>query len=329
MASNRPPARAPSRLKTPTGYIATPVHTVAHTDTSNHLVNDQQRSSSVKVHPVARERFVNFSQLVPPSPTASSVQVSSKSKRSTLGAARKGLSLGLELGKATLEKTKPAVETAVTASKKVAMVAMVAAGHLSALRDNENEKGKEKNTRKRKKGRSRSSSSSSSSSTKSLFHRRRLPKLQIPELSIAVEEALHSACSTDTQNSPSFGILELSPTSRDLKSEMMNDYSSDVVAEFHNMFSARRRVRKGKFGAEVTRYLRARPTWDDHWDLRIRNDNREDRELLKRLTDALQKQKDYATRFVQKNPGSYPGLEFVSAPGCTLKIYWQHKSSYR
>ncbi|KAF2969577.1 hypothetical protein GQX73_g4013 [Xylaria multiplex] len=327
MASNRPPVRGPPHPKAPTGYIATPVRTVAHTDASNHLVNGQQRSSSVGVHSATQEQFVNFSQLVPPSPTTSLAQVSSKSKRSTLKAARKGLSLGLELSRATLEKTKPAMETAVAAGKKAAIVA---AGHLSALRDNENEKGKEKNVQKRKKsGLSRSYSSSSSSSAKSLFHRRRLPKLQIPELSVAVDEALHSACSTDTQNSPSFGILELSPTSRDLKSEMMNDYSSDVVAEFHNMLSARRRVRKGKFGAEVTRYLRARPTWDDHWDLRIRNDNHDDRELLKRLTDALQKQKDYATRLVQKNPGTYPGLEFVSAPGCTLKIYWQHKSSYR
>ncbi|KAJ8123954.1 hypothetical protein ONZ43_g220 [Nemania bipapillata] len=82
-------------------------------------------------------------------------------------------------------------------------------------------------------------------------------------------------------------------------------------------------------GAEVTRYQLARPTWDGSWAVRSRNDNMQDRKLLRKLTDALQEQKDYATRAVQKNPGRYPGLEPVSAPGCTLKLYWQHKSSYR
>lgn len=45
--------------------------------------------------------------------------------------------------------------------------------------------------------------------------------------------------------------------------------------------------------------------------------------------NALQEQKDEATRIVQKNPGRYPGFEPVSTPGCTLKLYWQNKSSYR
>ncbi|KAI1172151.1 hypothetical protein F4777DRAFT_562743 [Nemania sp. FL0916] len=170
----------------------------------------------------------------------------------------------------------------------------------------------------------------SSSSDKSLFNRPFLPKLQIPDPQIAVEEALNSACSTDTQQSPTFGILEMSPTSRDLRFEWTREHhSTDVAAEFHNMLSARRRVRKGKFGAELTKYQLARPSWDESYMLRSANDTVQDRRLLKDLTDALQEQKDLATQMVQRDSNRYPRLEPVTKPGCTRKLYWQNKSSYR
>ncbi|KAI0907069.1 hypothetical protein F4824DRAFT_19595 [Ustulina deusta] len=338
MASNRPPNRgqgSPLRPNTPRDYIPTPIRTVAPTDALDHLLNEKQKSASVRVHPIARERFLTFSQLAPPTPTTpGSVKPSLISRRSALTATRRSLSSGLDLSKAAIKKTRPAVETAVAASKKAAVVA---AGRLTriatnALRASEKEKGKKKEKEDEKECEKEcplSRSSSSSSSTKSLFNRRRLPKLQIPEIGIAVENALNSACSTDTQDSPNFRLLELSPTSRDLKYEMLNDdHPQDVTAEFHNMLSARRRVRKGKFGAVVTRYCEARPGWNDHWGLRSYNDNREDREFLRRLTDALQEQKDYATRLVQRNPDLYTRLQPVSSPGCTLKMYWQHKSTF-
>ncbi|KAI1757495.1 hypothetical protein F4782DRAFT_131848 [Xylaria castorea] len=302
MATPRSPplegSRPPPRPKTLVGYTPTPVRTVAHTDALHHLLNEEQGSpASVRVHPLSRERFTSFSQVAVSSPTtiANSLASSWRSKRSALSAATQRLSLNIDLGKEIIKSKLRAAKTTVDKKDK---------GQLSR--------------------------SSSSSSTESLFKRRRLPKLQIPELSIAVDEALHSACSTDTQESPNFRLLELSPTSRELKYEWQSEHhSADVAAEFHNMLSARRRVRKGKFGAVVTKYREARPTWDDLYGCRISNDNHDDRALLSRLTKTLQAHKDYATRIVQKDPSSYAGLEAVSAPGCTLTLYWQHKSSYR
>ncbi|RYC65896.1 hypothetical protein CHU98_g307 [Xylaria longipes] len=297
----RPPLRGPRppRPKTPADYIPTPVRTVAPIDALHHLLNDEQ-GTPVSVR-VPRERFTSFSQVAVSSPTKTTISLrnSWRSKRSALSAATQRLSLNLDLGKEIVKRK-------IRAAKKLATIV------------DEKDKGE------------LSRSSSSSSSSESLFKRRRLPKLQIPELRTAVEQALHSACSTDTQESPNFRLLELSPTSRELKFEWQRDrHSADVAAEFHNMLSARRRVRKGKFGAVVTRYREARPTWDDSWSCRISNDNHEDRALLGKLVESLQEQKDAATRLVQKNPGSYAGLQAVSAPGCTLSLYWQHKSSYR
>ncbi|KAI0458300.1 hypothetical protein F5B21DRAFT_460543 [Xylaria acuta] len=292
--------RPPPRPKTPADYIPTPVRMVAPADALHHLLNEEQGSPvSVRVHPLPREPFTSFSQVAvsTPTTTTNSLRNSWRSKTSALSAATQRLSLNLDLGKAIIKKKLRAAKIKAAIDEKVK-------GQVSR--------------------------SSSSSSTESLFKRRRLPKVQVPELHIAVEKALHSACSTDTQESPNFRLLELSPTSRELKYEWERDHhSADVAAEFHNMLSARRRVRKGEFGKVVTAYREARPTWDDSWGCRISNDNREDRALLGKLTDELQKQKDHATRLVQKNPGSYPGLEAVSAPGCTLTLYWQHKSSYR
>ncbi|KAI0477039.1 hypothetical protein F4859DRAFT_71840 [Xylaria cf. heliscus] len=293
----------PPRPNTPMDYIPTPVRTVAPTDTLQHLLNEQQGSPiSVIVHPVPRERFTNFDQLPEagsPTTTTISLKNSWRSKRSSLSAATKRISLSLSLGRDIVKKKIEAV-------KKTKTIVI-----------EEKYKGQPSRT-------------PSSSSSESLFKRRRLPKLHIPELRLAVEEALHSACSTDTRASPNFRVLELSPTSRELKYQWERDHHpADVAGEFHNMLSARRRVRKSKFGAEVQRYRAARPTWDDSWGCRGANDNREDRALLARLTEALQEQKDHATRLVQKNPGLYPGLETVSTPGCTLTLYWQHKSSYR
>ncbi|KAI0440885.1 hypothetical protein F4803DRAFT_448050 [Xylaria telfairii] len=293
--------RPPPRPKTPEDYTPTPVRIVAPGDALHHLLNQEQGSpASVRVHPVPLHRFTSFGQLEVPSPTMTTTSLidSWRSRKSALSAVTKRLSLNLELGKNIVKKKLKAVTTKGIQEEKDK-------GQLSP--------------------------SPSSSSAEKLFNSRRLPKLQIPDLRIAVKEALNTACSTETQESPNFPLLELTPTSRELKYQWQDDdHPADVRAEFHNMFSARRRVRKGKkFGAKVAAYYRARPTWDHRWGLRMSNDNHDDRALLRLLTDTLQEQKDYATRLVQKNPGSYPGLEAVAAPGCTLSLYWQHKSSHR
>ncbi|KAI1160996.1 hypothetical protein F5B18DRAFT_630066 [Nemania serpens] len=322
MASNQGPR--PPRPKTPVNYVPTPVRTVAHADAFGQLLNHKQKQSeSSRVHAMTpRGRFISFGQPPPESPcTPTSAKPSWLSKRSVLDITRRKVLSSIDLSKTAIGKTRPAMQSAVTAGKKAVFVT---ASRLSEMATNA--LGLEDNDD----GASALSRSSSSSSAKSLFHRRRLPKLQIPELSIAVEKALNSACSTDTQKSSSFRILEMSPTSRDLGYEWTREHHShDEAAEFHNMFSARRRIRKSKFGLEVARYQRARSTWDEPWNYRITNDNHEDRDLLRRLTDALQEQKDHATRLVQKNSGVYSGLEHISTPGCTLKLYWQPKSSYR
>ncbi|TRX92478.1 hypothetical protein FHL15_006645 [Xylaria flabelliformis] len=294
MAAPRRPhlgdSKLPTRPKTAVDYTPAPISPVTPTDALHHLLNAGQGSpASVKVHSLPQERFASFSQTALSTPTTiKSLSNSWRSQKSALSAAVKRLSMNMEMGKDIVKRKLRAAKTAL--DKKV------------------------KKEDKGQLSRSSSSSSKDSSSTRALFKRQRLPRLQIPKLRIAVEDALNSACSTDTQESPSFRILEMSPASRDLKSEWLSDHPPDVVAEFHNMFSARRRVRKGEFGAVVERYQRARPTWDQRWGLRIENDNHDDRILLKHLTDALQERKDYATRLVQQNP-NYPGLEPVSTPG--------------
>ncbi|KAI0860938.1 hypothetical protein F4860DRAFT_182071 [Xylaria cubensis] len=296
--------KPPPRPMTAVDYTPAPISPVTPTDALHHLLNSGQGSpASVKVHSLPQERFANFSQTALSTPTTiKSLSESWRSKKSALSAAAKRLSLNVEMSKEIVKRKLRAAKTAL-----------------------------DKKVKKKEEGqlsRSPSSSSKDSSATRVLFERPRLPRLQIPKLRVGVEEALNSACSIDTQESPSFRILEMSPTSRDLKSEWLSDHPPDVVAEFHNMFSARRRVRKGKFGAVVERYQRARPTWDQRWGLRVENDNHDDRVLLKYLTDALQEEKDYATRLVQQNP-NFPGLDPVSNPGCTLPLYWQGKSSYQ
>ncbi|KAI0805274.1 hypothetical protein GGR55DRAFT_286747 [Xylaria sp. FL0064] len=297
MTSNRPSIRVQTPSKTPADYDAPTQACAVGPDETRHLLHEEQKRA-----------FLTVSRTT----TRGSCEGSSKSGRSAIEAARKG-------SKAAIEASKKA---AVGAAHHVNRIAT------KTFKTSEKETKKEKKKLNEKKCQL-SHSSSSSSSNKSLFHRRRLPKLQIPEVGVAVREALDIPCSTGTPDSACFPLLELSPTSRVLKDHWLDDDEpEDVRAEFHNMLSARRRVRKGKFGAEVTRYCLARPTWKDRWGCRCPNDNREDRELLKNLTDALQEQKDYATRLVQKSPHPFPGLEPISCPGCTLKMYWQHKSTY-
>ncbi|KAI1121135.1 hypothetical protein F5Y10DRAFT_282744 [Nemania abortiva] len=299
MASDPSPnGPRPSRPKTPEDYTPTPVRTVAHTDTHAHLMNDRQRESGpLRIHEIPRDRFTSFNQLQPQSPVTGE---STKSKKSLIDSARRKLS-------AAFGKTKPAVQSAVASSKDG--LTRVATNTLG-LNETDNE-------------------TDDIGSEESLFHRPTLPKLKIPDVNEAVEQALNSPCSTDTEKSENFGVLGQSPTSRELKSQWLEGHPGDISAEFHNMLSARRRVRKGKFGRLVSRFQRARPTWDDHFSFRAPNDNLTDRRTIRELTDALQEQKDHATRLVQNNPSPYPGLEPVSSPGSTLKMWWQHKSSYR
>lgn len=287
--------KPPPRPKTP-DHIPTPFRYVSHPEAFMSLINDNQRYEPIKVHRMpAKDRSM----------TSSIIQ-----------ATRRSLSMGLQRSKTAFANTGPTMGTAAAASKKAAVRVT---SRLSEV----------VKTKKNNKKKANLSRSSSTSSTKSLYHRHRLPRLQIPDSSVAVERALNSACSTDTQKSASYRILEMSPTSREIWHRFADDQPEDVEADLHNMFSARRRVRKSSFGAEVARYREARPTWDGSWCSRVDNDNLEDRLLLRDLTDALQDQKDHATRLVQENSSLYPGLRPVSAPGSTLRLHWQGKSSYR
>ena len=328
--SNEGGRKPPPRPRTPVDYIPTPVRIVAPAEAFGHLQNEKQRSTPARFHSFSRGRLTSPTQTRPGTPNTmkNSFIGSARTGRSALSAARRSIASGLE-------KAKPAVGTAVAASKKAAITAADRlkgmAANTSQANKKDKQKGKEVN-RAPKSGNNdqrRGSASSSELSTISLRRRRRLPKLQIPNIDVAVAEALKSACSTDTEESENFRLLEISPTSRELKDEWLNDdHPLDVQHEFHNMLSARRRVRKGKkFGAIVKRYCEARSTWRDAYIARAGNDNYEDRELLKVLTDALQEQKDLAVRLVQQNPAQYPGLKEVSDPGVTLKLYWQHKST--
>jgi len=330
MPSSRPQSRnlqPPPRPSTPVGYVPTPSRAIIPpSDAHEHLLNEDQRNSGIHiVHSLPRERFRNPNQLRPPfdTPTA---RFSFESRKSTLKAARETLSKGLKSGKATLTKTKPVVEAAVSASKKVVAAT---ANNLSQARNSSNKI--PKTNVKGPNGRPMSRTSSNSTLyARALYDAKRLPKLKIPNVDVVVEEALNSACSADTTESDGFKYSEMSPTSRDLKLETLCKHSDDVTAEFRNMLSARRRVRKSKFGAEVGRYCLARPTWDEPWNfLRSPNDNLDDRAMLKALTDALQEQKDHATRLVQRHPDRYPGMRPVLEPGCTKTMYWQHKSTYK
>jgi hypothetical protein len=317
----------PPRPVTAVDYVPTPARAIVpHSDVHDHLLNEDQRNAGIHmVHSLPRERFRNPGQLrpqfdKPPAP------FSFESRKSTFKAARDTLSKGLKSSKATLTKTKPVVEAAVSASKKVVAAT---ANNLSQVRNN-TDKIPETNV-KGPDGRPMSRTSSNSTVyARALYDAERLPKLQIPDVDVAVKNALNSACSTDTAESDGFKYSEMSPTSRDLKLETLRKHSDDVTAEFRNMLTARRRVRKSKFGAEVGRYCLARPTWDEPWNfLRSPNDNFDDRAMLKALTDALQEQKDHATRLVQRDPNQYPGMQLVSEPGCTKTMYWQHKSTYK
>ncbi|KAI1828168.1 hypothetical protein F4861DRAFT_488995 [Xylaria intraflava] len=309
------------RPKMPVHCNTMPNLTITPSKPSGTFIDEQQGTPSTSARPMSRGQFVNFDQLELPSPgVTGSAKFSWNSRRSTLKAVGRTLSLGLDVGKSRLGRTKTVIGAAAAAGKEATRNTASKLKNQFVANAAKTDDDKFNDTPSR---------SSTSSDAKSLFHRRRLPKLKIPDLTIAVEEALNTACSTDTQSSENYALLELSPTSRHLKDQMLSDHPDDVVAEYHNMLSARRRVRKGKFGAEVMRYRQARPTWDDSWTTRSLNDNMEDRELLRILTDAVQEQKDHATRLVQRNPDPYPGLQPVSAPGCTLKTYWQHKSSYR
>ncbi|KAJ3562048.1 hypothetical protein NPX13_g8713 [Xylaria arbuscula] len=307
--------KPPPRPRTATNYTPTHIRTVTPHETLGHLRNERQKPVPTRVHSVSRDRLTSPSQARPGTPNTmkNSFISSAKTTRTALSAAHKGI----------LEKMKPAVGIAVEASKKAALTTA------NRILSSRKETKKAKKDKKKVQRRGSFSSTDSEASSVSLYRRRKLPKLRIPDINVAVTEALNSACSTDTQESENFRLLEISPTSRELKDLWLDEeYSPEICAEFHNMLSARRRVRKGKkFGAIVQRYCSARSTWRDSWVARAGNDNVRDRWMLKGLTEALQEQKDLAVKLVQQDPNRYPELQPVSEPGKTLNLWWQHKST--
>ncbi|KAI1367767.1 hypothetical protein F5Y08DRAFT_348566 [Xylaria arbuscula] len=325
--------KPPPRPRTATNYTPTHIGIVTPQETLGHLRNERQNPVPTRVHSVSRDRLTSPSQARPGTPNTmkNSFVSSARTTRTALSAVHKSMLSGLE-------KAKPAVGIAVAASKKAALTA---ADRVKGIAANASQMGKkdtleQKETKKEKKKNKKTvqrrgsfSSTDSEASSVSLYRRRKLPKLHIPDINVAVTEALNSACSTNTQESENFRLLEISLTSRELKDLWLDeDYSPEICAEFHNMLSARRRVRKGKkFGAIVQRYCSARSTWRDSWVARAGNDNMRDRWMLKGLTEALQEQKDLAVKLVQEDSNRYPGLQPVSKPGKTTNLWWQHKST--
>lgn len=296
--------RSPPRPRTAQDYIPTPISVVQHTDTLEQLLNDKQKSSPVMVHRMPPSRFTSFSQLpqVSLALEKGSKTASGSRSQNLMDAAHNGVKRTMSLGIASVEKTAAAVTPRALQRSKT------------------NAEGAKRPPLTR--------SGSYEFTYLDLAHRDRLPKLVIPDLDVAVEEALNSARSSDTDRSILRGDGQ-SPTSDMLKYELYGSYfhTKDVEAELRNMLSARRRVRKGKFGSRVNLYQRVRDYWDH--ELRSTRYHPGDVEMIGMLTKVVQKQKDHATRLVQENPSRFPGLRPVSEPGCTREYFWHIKSTYK
>ncbi|KAI1500743.1 hypothetical protein F5X99DRAFT_385345 [Biscogniauxia marginata] len=297
----------PQRPKTPDNYVPTPYHQIAPAPASmlEKLTNEHQKGEAACVHNMSREQLRSSGRLMPPPQSPSPTAYSNRSNTSFQSLA-KGVVKGLALGKTVFEKTRPAIETAIKKGKE------------AGQRSKETEKAK--NAINKKGGLTHSSSTSS---RESLYYGRELPRLNIPDARKAAEEALGSACSMETTKSPSWRIVELSPTSRELRQQVNEDYSQDIKAEFLNMISARRRARKSKWGRQVARVCWARHGWDDGLPNPY---DASEIAYLKTITAALQEQKDTAQDLAKRNPARYPGLRPVRNPGCSNKDYWQHRS---
>ncbi|KAI0196422.1 hypothetical protein F4808DRAFT_304531 [Astrocystis sublimbata] len=287
----------PARPSTARNYNPTPVgHTIGPGESLQQLRNrDQDAPLRVQIPP--REQFTSFSQMeelglatARPEP---SPKPSLKSRVSGLAA-----------------KTK--LKRAITKTMKVMSI---------PKKTGEGSKSKGK-------GKESLSRSSSDETGVPIWKRRKLPPVAIPDLRIEVQKALLTACSTDSRSSSGWSTLGTSPTSRVLRDYCLDsDLPPDVRSEFHNMYTARRRVRKSEFGKLVQEYRDARSGWDSSFSPHI--DNPQEKTMIRRMTNAHQAQKDHATTVVQQDSTPYPRMHFVEQPGCTLPLYRQEKSAYK
>ncbi|KAI0603102.1 hypothetical protein F4775DRAFT_532137 [Biscogniauxia sp. FL1348] len=307
----------PLRPKTPADYNPEPFHKLAPANIHEQLMSEHQKGGAALVHQMPLSRFKSFNQPMPPESPSATVL----SKRSTAGfqslakATGRGVAKGLDLGRAALGRTRPAIETAVNRGKQV--VAPNGSGSGKGRKDEPSQK--------RNGNANASTATPTDGFRRSLYYERYLPRLAIPDAAAAAAGALGSACSTETMRSPSWTIEGLSPTSRELRHLATEEDDGDVVAEIRNMISARRRARKAPFGRVVREHCRARPGWDDKYPLRA-HDYAQDRRHLETIVAALQQQKDLAQDMAKRAPGRYPGLRKVRNPRCTDKVYWQHRS---
>ncbi|KAI1488346.1 hypothetical protein F5X96DRAFT_646058 [Biscogniauxia mediterranea] len=307
----------PLRPKTPADYTPEPFHKLAPANVHEQLMSEHQKGEAALVHRMPLNRFKSFGQAMPPqspSATASSKR-STASLQSLARATGKGVAKGLDLGRAALERTRSATETAVHRGKQA-----VAPSGGQGRKDSPP-------SRKRNANPPPPPPTTTGGYRRSLYYEPCLPRLVIPDAPAAAAAALSSACSTDTMRSASWTIEGLSPTSRELRHLALEDYDEhdhdDVVAEIRNMISARRRVRKAPFGRDVGEHCRARPGWDDAYhDYYAAGD----RSHLEAIVAALQRQKDAAQDMAKRDPARYPGLRPVRNPRCTDKVYWQHRS---
>ncbi|CAJ2509740.1 Uu.00g056400.m01.CDS01 [Anthostomella pinea] len=248
---------------------------------------------------------------------------STSSRKSIAQAARKGLAKGRDLGKSALEKSivVPIIAAAVVAIPVAAVAIPVACAvnGLAKVLPKTEDKIDQKEYHQSPKH-----SEFQGIHGRYVFMRKRLTRLDIPEPMSAAEAALNSACSTETMKSPNWSVEGQSPTSRDLRHHVTNDYPYDTLAEFQNMMSARRSVRKSPFGREVTKYIEARPGWDDE-KLGNTHISLLDRDNLKLLTAHLQHQKGKAQELARDQPEKYP-LRYVNVQGSTKKHWWQARS---
>ncbi|KAH9904356.1 hypothetical protein F4778DRAFT_59840 [Xylariomycetidae sp. FL2044] len=299
----------PPRPKTPGGYFPTPDAIIDPTEAARHLRNHEHQSpgTPLHVHTLAVDRFPGRDSLHPPqsptvsvspklSPTASiSSKLSSKSTSSMKAftrSATKVFGKGLEKGRSSVSQAGAGLAKAVGVARieeKPRLAITVPASAIVAT----------------------------PGSLQDLYHGRQLPRLYIPDARAQAGTELSRRLSTDTLDSPTFkSILALSPRSRDLRHQLHEDHSQDIMAEIRNMLSARRRIRKSEFGRAVHEYLMARQNWED---LPSRFDP-DDIKLMKEIVQALEDQKLAAEKLVTRHPHLYLGMRHVKERYCSRDV---------
>ncbi|KAI1267310.1 hypothetical protein F5Y18DRAFT_444208 [Xylariaceae sp. FL1019] len=354
--NNKVSPTPPPRPDLPTDYVPSPIsETVPEDQTLTLLLNSRQFDTSepIPVHTLPRNRLPSLATSPSNATRYGTKSAHTSSTKSALKAARRGVAKSLDMGRLAIDKTKPVVSSGLSKGMSLGRAALIdPIVNATSQRREKKEEIREKLETKQEEQRfnearlkitkhgdslpfvfesGKAPQRSGSNSPESLYSKHNLPKLKIPNIKTAVEEALNSPCSIETLYSPNCQILKMSPTTLDLDMRMSEEEQKgrhDMHNEYCNMISARRRVRKTKFGRAVTSHLAARPDWDEFSSANSSYTSQDAKHLYE-ITCVLQEQKDLATKLVQAASNAYPRLRPVLVPGCTQMDYWQHKSWYK